>query len=373
MNLDDLRGSPDINLVRQPLEHGWTLPPAAYTAPEAFAAEKEHIFGEDWICVGHKSQLPNPGDYRCVDVGDLPLVITHDTDGQFHAISRVCLHRAMPIAEDCGNARTLTCPYHKWSYGLDGTLRGAPLMEGADGWRESRPRLPNFRLEVWHGFLFVTASASASPLADELAGLDATMAIYGFDDLAVVSTSQWQGDWNWKLLVENFMETYHHIGPHSESAEPHYPAADTFFDESQGEPFCILRLPRHGEPETTLPQFPSVPEERQQELVVVGVFPTFMFYTAGNMVAWYEVIPIRHDRTDLRIHVMVHKDTAALLPDEAKEGLREATSAIHREDLAAVEGPWASLNSALAQQGRLSLMERAIWQYNQLWCDRMGL
>ena len=362
----------EIEQVRLPLEEAWTLPPKSYTSFEVFESEQNNVFSKDWICVGHTSLLAEPGDYRCVEIGNLPLVITHDGAGEFHALSRICLHRSMPIAEGSGNAKTLTCPYHKWSYGLDGSLRGGPHMEGAEGWRESLSCLPEFRLEQWHGFLFVTADADAQPLGEYLAGLDSTMSDYGFEDLSVVYTSEWTGDWNWKLLVENFMETYHHIGPHSESAEPHYPAGDTYFDDFAGEPFSVVRLPRRGEPELGLPQFPTVPEARQHELVVVGVFPTFMFYTAGNMVAWYEVMPVRHDRTDLRIHVMVHKDTAAALPAEAVESLGEVTLSIHREDLAAVEGPWASLNSGLAQQGRLSLLERAIWHYNQLWCNRLG-
>ena len=363
----------EIEQVKRPLEHAWSLPPASYTDAKIFAAEKEHIFSKDWICVGHQSQLPEPGDYRCVDIADMPLVITHDRDGKFHALSRICLHRSMPIAEGCGHASTLTCPYHKWSYGLDGSLRGGPHMEGAEGWRESLPRLPELRLESWHGFLFATADENALPLADQLSGLDDTMQDYGFEDLQVVYTSEWVGEWNWKLLVENFMETYHHIGPHSESAEPHYPAAATYFDEFVGQPFGIVRLPRHGAEEPGLPQFPTVPEARQGELVVVGVYPTFMFYTAGNLVAWYEVMPVRHDRTDLRIHVMVHKDTAATLPPEAFESIGGVTKSIHEEDLAAVEGPWMALNSGLAQQGRLSLLEKAIWNYNQIWCARLGL
>ena len=118
----------EIQRIAAPLESAWTLPPKAYTDPVLFQQEVETVFSNSWICVGRVEQLPNPGDYMCVDLLTQPIVVTHDHQGNLNALSRVCLHRAMPVAAGNGNATRLTCPYHKWNYEMDGRLRSAPMM-----------------------------------------------------------------------------------------------------------------------------------------------------------------------------------------------------------------------------------------------------
>ena len=171
--------------VRRPLSGAWTLPPAAYTAADVFAAEVRRIFYRDWICVARTTQVPAPGDYLCAALAglaaialdppsrqegqpvhevvptvraprvDQPIVVSRDHSGELHALSRICVHRAMPVAEGSGNASRFVCPYHNWTYELDGRLRSAPMMEGADGFDPARCRLPRLGLEVWQGFVFV--------------------------------------------------------------------------------------------------------------------------------------------------------------------------------------------------------------------------
>ena len=97
----------DLDRVRQPLSSAWTLPPAAYTDPAVYAAERERIFARDWICVARAEQLPNPGDYVCVDLPTQPIVVVRGMDGELQAMSRVCLHRAMPVAEGSGRRLTI--------------------------------------------------------------------------------------------------------------------------------------------------------------------------------------------------------------------------------------------------------------------------
>ena len=199
--------------VTGPLEAAWTLPPRAYTSSDIFAEEISRIFYCDWICVARASQLPDPGDYLCVDLVDQPIVITRDSQGALRAMSRICLHRAMPLVADQGNAGRFVCPYHNWTYELDGRLRSAPMMEGAAGFDPAECRLPQLAVEVWQGFVFVNLRPDAPPLAPRLAGLAEQIDGYGFGDLQIAGTLEFDSPWNWKILVENFMEAYHHIGP----------------------------------------------------------------------------------------------------------------------------------------------------------------
>ena len=124
--LIELIDQTELARVREPLERAWTLPPKAYTDHRVFDAEVEGIFNREWVCVGRTDQVAEPGDFMSVDLISQPIVITRDRSGDLHALSRVCVHRGMPVAEGSGNARVLTCPYHKWVYELDGSLRGAP-------------------------------------------------------------------------------------------------------------------------------------------------------------------------------------------------------------------------------------------------------
>ena len=206
--LIDLIDSEQLQRSRAQAEDAFTLPPEAYTKADVFDLERDRIFAREWICVAHTSQLPDPGDYRCVDLVDYPIVITHGRDGAYHALSRVCLHRAMPIAEGSGNASTLTCPYHLWSYGLDGRLRGAPHMQGVNNFNDPPQCLPTLALEVWKGFIFVNRDADAEPLTTRLAGLPERIDHIPFEDMTVAGTLEFEGEWNWKLLVENFMEAF---------------------------------------------------------------------------------------------------------------------------------------------------------------------
>ena len=99
---------------------------SAYTDPAVFAWERDVIFGTEWVCVGRVEQLANPGDHLAADVIDQPILVTRATDGRLHAISNVCLHRSMPLVDGPGSSRWIVCPYHQWSYDLDGSLHSAP-------------------------------------------------------------------------------------------------------------------------------------------------------------------------------------------------------------------------------------------------------
>src|SRR5579859_974142 len=125
----------------QDLPHAVTLPPAAYTSQAFFDLEMERIFRREWLPVGHVGQIPEVGDYFAIDLLNDPLVVVRGPD-RIRVLSRVCLHRWVPVVEGRGNARIFSCPFHKWGYALDGQLLGAPFMEGAVEFQPKTCRLP---------------------------------------------------------------------------------------------------------------------------------------------------------------------------------------------------------------------------------------
>ena len=337
--------------------------------------EVDAIFRRDWVCVARSSQVRSPGDYVATDLVDQPLIIIRGDDGRIRAMSNVCLHRAMPLVSAPGSARWIVCPYHQWAYGRDGSLHTAPMMDGADGFDPTACRLPQLAVEEWNGFVFVSMGHDPPPLAPQLEPLAATLEQYGLADLVIADTIEFDSPWNWKLLVENFMEAYHHIGPHRETFQQSNPAAASFVADSSGGPWSLLHMPGS----TDLDQSPDLPflsgldRERRAELLAACVYPTTLFAVSGTLGVWYEVVPHTHDRLTLRIHLLLEPhvaadpDVLAALPD-----IREGLAWIHREDIPVNEGPWRGLHAPLTRQGRLSPYEAAIWQFNHYWLERTG-
>ena len=153
-------------------ERAESLPPELYWRADVYALELERIFARDWMCIGRVEQVERPGDWLRVDLAGEPLVVTRDESGRLRALSRACRHRGLDLLcgsdERRGHAARFECPYHLWSYGLDGRLLGAPEMRCAAGFERWSVRLPELPLEVWQGYVFVCLDPAAAPLAPRL-------------------------------------------------------------------------------------------------------------------------------------------------------------------------------------------------------------
>src|SRR5258708_22607188 len=186
-----------------------TLPPACYTDNEFYLFEQEALFNHEWLCVGRESQVKNPGDYFTTRIIGEPILVTRNRAGEIKAMSAVCQHRAMLVAEGAGNARGFVCPYHHWVYSLDGALVNAPAMERTCDFKKGSVRLPALALEVWQGFIFVNFDPAAAPLAPRLAKVAAAIANF---DLAAAETLEpmtGQVPWNLKVMLGNNNDGHH--------------------------------------------------------------------------------------------------------------------------------------------------------------------
>ena len=147
------------------LDAAETLPPACYTDPGFFEFEKECLFNHEWLCVGREAWAAKPGDYFTTSIIGEPIVVVRNHAGVLKALSSVCQHRAMLVAEGHGNAPVFLCPYHHWCYSLDGALLNAPAMERTRNFDKAKFGLPEFKVEVWLGFVFINFDRAAPPLA----------------------------------------------------------------------------------------------------------------------------------------------------------------------------------------------------------------
>ncbi|MEM6941108.1 MAG: SRPBCC family protein [Pseudomonadota bacterium] len=195
--------------VATPFEQARAMPPSVYTSQEFLDAELKHIFREDWFCVGRASALARPGDYLTVDLADQPVIVLRDKQGDIRAMSNVCLHRMSTLLEGRGRTSAIVCPYHAWTYNLDGSLRGAPAMGLNDAFCKGSYKLPQVRCEEWLGWVFVTLKPDAPPVAKQLKGVETQVGDYGMGDYVETFFETHVWDTNWKVLAENFMESYH--------------------------------------------------------------------------------------------------------------------------------------------------------------------
>jgi phenylpropionate dioxygenase-like ring-hydroxylating dioxygenase large terminal subunit len=186
-----------------------TLPWSWYADPEIARRERERIFARAWQYAGRREELTAPGSFAAMHVAGLPVVLTRDRDDVLRAFANVCRHRGGVVTRGAGERGTLQCPYHAWTYGLDGRLRAAPRTES--GFVENGPGLVPMAVDTWGPFVFVNPDATAAPLAETLGDLPELVRAHGLelDALRFHHRAEYELRANWKIALENYLECYH--------------------------------------------------------------------------------------------------------------------------------------------------------------------
>jgi phenylpropionate dioxygenase-like ring-hydroxylating dioxygenase large terminal subunit len=175
-----------------------------------------------------------------IDIAGDPIVVTRNRDGALHALANVCRHRNTTIVEGTGTVSSLQCPYHRWTYRLDGQLLAAPDMDHVDGFTVASTCLPQLGVETWNAFVFVNLDPRAPALGPQLMGLDAICAPYDLASMRRVGTLHYHQAWSWKVALENFAESYHHAGVHASTLQAIYPGERSWAEPNDGAPWMSL-------------------------------------------------------------------------------------------------------------------------------------
>jgi choline monooxygenase len=197
--------------IADDLAEGWTLPASWYSDPAILALEQDRIFRRAWQYAGRLEQVAKPGDFVAARAGHIPVAIVRDEDGTLNGFVNVCRHRGHEVVSGAGNRRTLQCPYHAWTYGLDGCLRTVPRGDRERDLPVDELSLHRVHVDSWGPFLFVNPDLDAPPLAETLGELPAIVATSGvdFDRLVFRERQEWSLEANWKIGIENYLECYH--------------------------------------------------------------------------------------------------------------------------------------------------------------------
>lgn len=292
------------------------LPNACYIDPGYHRLEAERLLARDWLCVGVGADIPARGDAVAVDAAGQPVLLVRDRDGAVRAFHNVCRHRGTILVEDRHHGPAIVCPYHSWSYGLDGRLVRTPEVGGhgvhdcASVDKGALGLLP-VRTETWLDFVFVNLSGDAPPLGEVMAPLDACWSDYATGQLVHAAADTYELRANWKLAVENYLECYHlpwvHPGLNSYSplAEHEYRVfADRFFGP-------VTRSYRASlPPERELPAFPGLPAARRTVGEYPMAFPNLLLGIQRDHLFGIIVDPLAVDRTRERLHIYLVDDGA---------------------------------------------------------------
>lgn len=195
--------------TRVPFESAHAMPRSVYRSETFLSQELEHVFKHDWFCAGRASTLAKTGDYLTIELAGQPIMVVRDASGQLRAQSNVCLHRMSTLLEGRGNKSSIVCPYHAWTYELDGTLRAAPAMAQNTAFCSKGMRLPLIRCEEWLGWVMVTLNQHAVPVSEALAEVQNLVGDFGMENYQETFFESHVWNTNWKVLAENFMESYH--------------------------------------------------------------------------------------------------------------------------------------------------------------------
>jgi Rieske 2Fe-2S family protein len=345
------------------------LPRAAYTDPAVFAWEQRHFFSGGWMCVGRDEQLPAAGDQRAEPVGAGSVLLTRDEDGALHAFANTCRHRGHELLP-CGAAAhqmVIICPYHSWTYSLNGKLKAAAGFRHQAGFVAGEWGLVELPVTRWHGLVFVDGSGRAAPLAGSLATLDPLAAPYEMERLVVAGQHDYEVAANWKILTENYHECYHCPTIHPElcrvsppKSGENYPAAGTWvggwMDLRDGMATMSLDGASHGV------SLRNLDEEGLRTVIYVNIFPNLLVSLHPDYVMVHRLVPLAADRTWIEC-------TWAFAPESlASPGFDpgyavEFWDITNRQDWQACESVQRGLSSPHAVPGPLSPQEDAVYQF----------
>ncbi|MBZ5626851.1 MAG: Rieske 2Fe-2S domain-containing protein [Acidobacteriia bacterium] len=338
MDLSDYTFNPDLSRAS-------TIPARWYTDPAFLEAERRDVFGCTWQCVGRADSVAIPGSYFACEITGEPILIVRAKDGRLRAFSNVCRHRGSLLAEGAGQAPVLRCPYHAWTYSLEGSLLGQPEFEGVQDWDRSKICLPQFQVETWGPFVFVNLCPKASPLLEVLGAIPAEIAQIGcpFDRLRFSYRRDYVVACNWKVYIDNYLEGYHLPAAH--------PGLMRELDYSQYRVETFRYYSKHIAPiraaagsEARCYDF----TDSSQNALYYWIFPNFMLNIYPDNLSSNIILPLGPDRTLTIFEWFAYSG-------EVAQATIDFSNEIQQEDVKICELAQRGLQSRNYNQGRFSV------------------
>ena len=353
------------NNASVPFNKARAMPPEVYTTDEFTRAELEHIFRREWYCVGRADSLCAPGDYATCELAGQPIVVLRDARGDLRAYSNVCLHRMSTMLQGTGNSRTIACPYHGWTYNLDGTLRGAPAMSLNNGFCRKNYRLPAIACEEWLGWIMITLNPEAEPVSKRLSEVESLIENYRMADYTQSFYEEHVWNTNWKVLAENFMESYHlpvchakTVGGLSKLDEMVCPPGLESFNYHTILKDDTLRIAMAH------PDNARMKGDERRTTFLLAIYPSLLITLTPGYFWYLSLHPIGPDRVHIRYGGGMSNDFKSDV--DTKQNfidLKILLDEVNVEDRGCTEKVYKGLCSTLTRPGHLSHLERPNYDF----------
>jgi choline monooxygenase len=331
--------------IRTSLEDGYTLPASWYTDRAIAELEREHILGRSWQYVGPAELVAEPGSYLATRIAHAPVVIVRDEEGELRGFVNVCRHRAHLVASGNGKRKALQCPYHAWTYGLDGCLRSVPRSDREPSFDRSALSLIPVKVERLGPLLFANLDTEAGPLGDVLGEVPARLAEGGvdLDRLVLRRRSGWNTQANWKTGLENYLECYHCPVAHPGLSKVVDVSADAYRLEEHG-----MVASQYGNPRDPDAFSNTTVTQAQYHLM----FPATTFNVELGPMNLSVDASLPGSEPGMSLGFADFYAPAGVPDDELNE-LMAFADQVGKEDEALVEGVREGLESGLVPRGRL--------------------
>ena len=335
------------------LQDAYTIPAPWYTDARIAQLELQNVFSRTWQSVGRTAQVEKPGQYVTATVAGEPIVAVRGSDGKLRAFYNVCRHHAMTVMnEPCGHAQHMRCPYHGWTYNLEGELRGMTEFEGVCNFDRAQNGLVPVRVETWENFIFVNLDPHAAPLQEFLGALVGLAKPLNFGGLKFVERRSYIQQCNWKVYVDNFLDGGYHV-PHM------HKGLNSVLDYTN---YTIENVDR------CCVQSSPVAVDKSSEASAAATRKgdrAYYFWQYPNfMLNWYEgyldtnlVIPLGVDRCEV-IFDFYFGDTSEAQMPYIRESMG-VSERVQQEDIVICDGVQRGLSSRAYQAGRLSVRREA--------------
>jgi choline monooxygenase len=348
------------------------LPLWCYTSERFFRAELERLLLPGWTYLERLDIVPDRGDFHALTYMNIKLVIVRGTDDKVRVFANTCRHRGATVAEGSGNCKAFRCPYHAWTYALDGGLLGAPNYHDANGKpliNESNKHdfgLVEIESDSWGGFLFVKFKETSETLADHLGNLPEQLASHRLEDMACARRVVYEMDANWKCFVENYSDGYHIPTVHRDSLarwkttsylqiEPTANGQASFAKHKGSQ--LLLPFPGYD----GFPPMPQVEEDKRDGTFFVTIRPTMMMTMGNDGALAFKSEPISATKSRLTVSSLFPKSAFARNDfEELAKNYYRRNEIVVGEDVAISLRQYAGLQSPYARIARLCKTETSL-------------
>ncbi len=390
---DDFTREETYRQTRLPVDLASTLTPDAYTREDFFGLEQERVFAKSWIAVGLTSQLKRPGDAVVAEVAGRSVIVTVDKQGDLQAFQNVCRHRAAKLLDDdCRSIKSrIRCPYHSWTYDLEGNLLGTPLFEGSDipedqqgifdmsdvkGFDKRDYGLMPVNVDSWGFLVFINLDGDAVPLSEQLGDLPERFAGYRLEEWQLAREKPYTVRANYKLVGENFMEYYHLPWVHPELVqvsrmEDHY----RWQGPGMYTGMCTTPVSQNTDAGgwDGLPPLSALGEQDSRSGRFVWMFPNTAIVVLPNHIFVLMAKPVAAGHTEEHTMILAHPESSGNEgADKALDGLASFWDLVNRQDIEIVERVQQGLSNPAYRGGRMCYrFEEPLHRFQNMVIDRM--